>query len=77
MSGGCVVSGCSYYASKHKIIMGLVVLLAKRPTNEDHLIAKQINFCSGQSCKFILNLITNAITWLWNNQIWIVLLDND
>ena len=49
----------------------------KRPTNEDHLITKQINFCSGQSCKFILNLITNAIAWLWNNQIYIVLVDDD
>ena len=49
----------------------------KRPTNEDHLIAKQINFCSRESCKFTLNLITNAIAWLWNNQIWIALLYND
>ena len=44
---------------------------------EDHLIAKQINFCSKQSYKFSLNLITNVISWLWNNQFWIVLLDND
>ena len=40
----------------------------KRPTNEDHLISNQINFCSRQSCKLLLNLITNAIAWLWNNQ---------
>ena len=40
----------------------------KKPTIEDHLIAKQINFYSKQGCKFSLNLITNVIAWLWNNQ---------
>ena len=40
----------------------------KRPTKEAHLIAKQINFYSRQSCKFLLNLITNVIAWLWNDQ---------
>ena len=49
----------------------------KRPTIEDHLIAKQINFCSKQSAKFSLNLITIVIAWLWNNQIWIVSSDKD
>ena len=49
----------------------------KRPANEDHLIAKQINFCSKQNCKFVLNLITNVISWLWSNQIWIILVNKD
>ena len=58
--GGCVVSGCSCYASKHKIIMGRVVPLTRDKQYEDILIAKQINFCSRQSCKCILNLIVSA-----------------
>ena len=45
--------------------------------NEDQLIAKQINFCSKQSCKLSLNLINDVIDWLWNNWIWIVLSNND
>ena len=49
----------------------------KRPTNEGHLIANKINFYRRQSCKFLLNWIINFIVWLWNNQIWIVLSDND
>ena len=77
VSGGRIVSGCSCYASKHKIVMGKVVPLTRDKQYEDSLIAKKINFCSRQSCKFILNLITNAIAWLWNNQIWIILVDND
>ena len=40
----------------------------KRPTIEDHLIAKQTNFYSRQNCKFLMKLITNVIAWLWNNQ---------
>ena len=40
-----------------------------RPTNEGHLISKKINFYHRQSCKFLLNLITNVIAWLWNNQL--------
>ena len=68
MSGGHVVSGCSCDASKHKSMMGISSVSYKRPTNEDHLIAKKINFCSKQSCKFLLNLITNVIAWLLNNQ---------
>ena len=40
----------------------------KRPTIQDHLIAKQINFCSRHNCKFLLNLVTDVIAWLWNNQ---------
>ena len=31
VSGGCIVSGYSCYASKHKIIMGIVVLLTRDP----------------------------------------------
>ena len=67
MSGGRVVSGCSCYASKYKIIMGRVVPLTRDKQYEDSLIAKQINFYSRQSCKFLLNLIVSAIDWLWNN----------
>ena len=51
-----------------KIIMGIVVLLTRDPQNDDHLIAKQTNFCSRQNCKFLLNLITNVIAWFCNNQ---------
>ena len=69
MPGGHIVSGCSRYASKHKIIMGRVVPLTRDKQYEDCLIAKQINFCSGQSCKFLLDLIVSAIDWLRNNQI--------
>ena len=68
MSGGCIVSGYSCYASKHKNYNGHSSAAYKRPTNEDHLIAKQTNFCSRQNCKFLLNLITNVIAWLCNNQ---------
>ena len=31
VSGGCMVSGYSYYDSKHTIIMGMVVLLTRDP----------------------------------------------
>ena len=68
VSGGCIVSGYSYYTSKNKIINGHSGATYKRPTNEDHLIAKQVNFYSRPSCKFLLNLITNVIAWLWNNK---------
>ena len=75
MSGGRNESGCSCYEAYN--YNGHSGVAYKRPTNEDHLTAKQINFCSKQSCKFSLNLINNVIAWLWNNQIWIVLSDND
>ena len=35
----------------------------KRPT------IKLVNFYSKQNCKFLMNLITNVIAWLWNNQL--------
>ena len=31
VSGGLIVSGYSYYVSKHEIIMGIVVLLTRDP----------------------------------------------
>ena len=68
VSGGHIVSGCPCYASKHKNHNGYDGAAHKRPIIEDQLIAKQINFCSKQSFKFSLNLITNVIAWLWNNQ---------
>ena len=58
-----MVSGYSCYDSKHKIVMGIVVLLTKKPTIE------QVNFCSRQNCKFYLTLITNVIAWLWNDRL--------
>ena len=76
VSGGCILSGYSCYASKHKIIMGIVVLLTRDPQMRiTSLPRKSISVV--YSCKFSLNLITNVIAWLWNNQIWIVLSDND
>ena len=61
--------GVSCDASKHKFIMGRVVPLTRDKQYEDGLIAKKINFCSRQSCKFLLDLIISDIDWLWNNQI--------
>ena len=43
--------------------MGRVVLLTRDKQYEDGLIAKQINFCSRQSCKFLLNLILRNFFW--------------
>ena len=31
VSGGCIVSGCSCYSSKHKLIMDIIVLLTRDP----------------------------------------------
>ena len=56
-----MVSGYSYYDSKHKSIMGIVVLLTRDPQ-----LSKSISVVDG-----IVNsyLITNVIAWLWNNQL--------
>ena len=56
-----MVSGYSYYVSKHKIIMGIVVLLTRDPQ-----LSKSISVVDR-----IVNsyLITNVIAWLWNNQL--------
>ena len=45
-----------------KIINGHSNAAYKRPTIE------QVNFCNRYNCKFLLNLISNVIAWLWNNQ---------
>ena len=58
-----MVSGYSCYVSKHKNYKGHSSAAYKRPTIE------QVNLCSRQNCQFLLNLITNVIAWLWNNQI--------
>ena len=56
-----MVSGYSYYDSKHKSIMGIVVLLTRDPQ-----LSKSISVVDR-----IVNsyLITNVIVWLWNNQL--------
>ena len=56
-----MVSGYSCYDSKHKIIMGIVVLLTRDPQ-----LSKSISVVDR-----IVNsyLITNVIAWLWNNQL--------
>ena len=55
-----MVSGYSCYVSKHKIIMGIVVLLTRDPQ-----LSKSIFVVDR-----IVNsyLITNVVAWLWNNQ---------
>ena len=55
-----MVSGYSCYDSKHKIVMGIVVLLTRNPQ-----LSKSISVVDR-----IVNsyLITNVIAWLWNNQ---------
>ena len=57
-----MVSGYSCYDSKHKNCNGHSSAAYKKPTIE------QVNFCSRQNCKFLLNLIANVIAWLWNDQ---------
>ena len=55
-----MVSGYSCYVSKHKIIMGIVVLLTGNPQ-----LSKSISVVDR-----IVNsyLITNVVAWLWNNK---------
>ena len=61
VSGGRMVSGYSYYDSKHKIIMGIVVLLTRDPQ-----FTKLIS---------IVDRVANSY-WIWL-LIWIVLPDSD
>ena len=55
-----MVSWYSCYGSKHKIVMGIVVLLTRNPQ-----LSKSISVVDR-----IVNsyLITDVIAWLWNNQ---------
>ena len=55
-----MVSGYSCYVSKHKIIMGIVVLLTRDPQ-----LSKSIFVMDRIVNSF---LITNFVAWLWNNQ---------
>ena len=64
-----MVSGYSYYDSKHKIIMGMVVLLTRYPQ------LMQINFCSRQNCKFLFDYQCRCL--VMEQSIWIVLTGND
>ena len=56
-----MVSGYSCYDSKHKIIMGIVVLLTRNPQ-----LSKSIYVVDRIVKSY---LIINVIAWLWNNQL--------
>ena len=55
---GHTVSGYSCYDSKHKIVMGIVMLLTRDPQ-----MSKSISVID-RIAKFLLNLITDVIAWL-------------
>ena len=57
-----MVSGYSCYDSKHKIIMGILMLLTRDPQ-----MSKSI-YVVDRIAKFLLNLIADVIAWLWNDQ---------
>ena len=57
-----MVSGYSCYDGKHKIIMGIVMLLIRDPQ-----LSKSISVID-RIAKFLLNLIADVIAWLWNDQ---------
>ena len=59
---GHMVSGYSCYDSKHKIIMGIIVLITRNPQ-----LSKLISVID-RIAKFLLNLIADVIAWLWNDQ---------
>ena len=63
-----MVSGYSCYVSKHRIIMGTVVLLTRDPQ-----LSKSI--CSRQNCKFLFDYQCHCL--VMGHSIWIVLSDND
>ena len=55
-----MVSGYSCYDSKHKIIMGIIVLLTR-----NQQLSKSISVVELQ---ILIELIGNVIAWLWNDQ---------
>ena len=54
--------------SKHKIIMGIVVFLTRDPEMRITSFPRKSISVVDRVVKFLVNLITNVIAWLWNNQ---------